>query len=196
MPLMSTFFKIVFIVLCVSASSLSYAQSSIPKEEKGAPAKRPETKLTEVITAVGDTVTTDEYVKRAVNWAKEVNPKYTKSGAATTGAKMELLASFTTKPKELNPRTDYTGKFTMKVVIECKDGRYKYTVSDIKHTSKSGEATAGSVDLIVPECGSMAIDDMMWKKLRGEAMKDANIVVSDLKIGMDKPSTIVESEEW
>jgi hypothetical protein len=84
----------------------------------------------------------------------------------------------------------------MKLTVECKDNRYKYTITDIKHVSKSGLTSAGSIDNIVPECGSVVIGENLWKKLRGEAIKNANMVVSDLKLGMNKPSTQVESEEW
>ncbi len=193
---MTKSFKIVFITFLITTSLFSFGQSSIPKEEKEAPAKRPETKIFEVITSVGDTVTADEYVKRAVNWTKLENPKYVKSSASTNGSKIELNVSFAIKPKELNPETDYTGKFTMKLTVECKDNRYKYTITEIKHVSKSGLTSAGSIDNIVPECGSVVIGENLWKKLRGEAIKNANMVVSDLKLGMNKPSTQVESEEW
>ena len=36
-----------------------------------------------------------------------------------------------------------------------------------KHTSKSGNATGGSIDNVVPECGSMVMGDIQWKKLKG-----------------------------
>ncbi len=191
---MTSNFKLLFLSLLILNSSLIFGQSSAPGGDK--PKTTKETKLTEVITSVGDTVLASEMLKRATNWAKLENPKYAKTNATTAGIKVECMVSFVTKPKELNPESDYTGKITMKVAIECKDNRYKYTVSEIKHVSKSGNTTGGSIDNVVPECGSMTLGEMTWKKLKGEAIRDANMVVSDIKAVMDKPSATEETEEW
>jgi hypothetical protein len=104
--------------------------------------------------------------------------------------------AFPVKPKELNPQCDYTGKIVMKVLIECKDNKYKYTVSGIKHLSTGGKTSAGSVDNIVPECGSMIMPDITWKKLKGEALARAGTIAGDLKEGMKILSTATEKEEW
>jgi hypothetical protein len=153
-----------------------------------------ETKLTEVI--MTDSVPSSELLKRAVNWIKVESDKYKKSSGTTASSKAECSASFPVKPKQLNPEVDYTGKITMKVVIECKDSKYRYTVSDIKHLSKNGRTSGGSVDNRVPECGSNAMNELVWKKLKGEALKVAGQVALDLKEGMTKLSTDVPSEEW
>jgi hypothetical protein len=165
------------------------------KEEDEFAVKNNETKYTEVVAT--DSLPASELLKRAVNWIKVENRQYKKTGGVTTGSKAEFLASFPVKPKELNPEVDYTGKITMKVVIECKTGKYKYTVSDIRHLSKSGRTTAGSIDNPVPECGSMAMNDLVWKKLKGEALRDAAVVVNDIKNGMSTVAApVVAEDEW
>jgi hypothetical protein len=165
------------------------------KQEDEFTRKGPETKITEVVTT--DSLPASELLKRAVNFIKVEHQHYKKSGGSTSGSKAEFLASFAVKPKELNPEVDYTGKITMKVVIECKAAKYRYTVSDIRHLSKSGRATAGSVDNIVPECGSMTMNALVWKKLKGEAMRDAQVVVNDLKAGMstNAPAS-ANADDW
>lgn len=158
------------------------------------PKKKIETKITEVVNT--DSISAGELLQRAVNWVKLESNVYGKSSGVTTGSKAECNATFTVKPKELNPEVDYTGKISMKITIECKDNKYKYTISQIKHISTSGKTTAGSIDNKVPECGSMAMGDIVWKKLKGEALRGANKVVEDLKEGMQKDSKEVEKEEW
>lgn len=188
---MTTHLKLVILSLfmLVSASSV-LAQADDPDSPK----KKIETKLTEVVTT--DSLPASELMKRAVNWVKAESKTYVKSKGATTDNKAECTAIFLVKPKELNPQVDYTGKITMKVTIECKEAKYRYTVNEIKHTSKSGKTTAGSIDNVVPECGSMSMDDIVWKKLKGEAMRYASQVVSDLKAGMTVDSSQTPTDEW
>ncbi len=164
------------------------------KPADDAPKKKEEIKVTEVVQT--DSLPASELLQRAVNWVKVESKQYGKTSGVTTGSKAECTATFPCKPKELNPETDYTGKISMHIAIECKDNRYKYTVSQIKHISASGKTSAGAIENKVPECGSMAMGDIIWKKLKGEALKDASKVVEDLKEGMKKDSKDVEKEEW
>ncbi len=165
-----------------------------PKDDEEVPKKKVETKMSEVI--MTDSLPSSELLNRAINWMKAESYKYVKKSATSSASKAECVASFVIKPKELNPEVDYTGKVLMTVVIEVKDSKYRYTVSEIKHLSKSGKTSGGSIDNLVPECGSMSMKEMTWKKLKAEALKNASIVVADIKEGMNKPSEEVKTDEW
>jgi len=186
----------------IFVSSLALAQTPEPakaadpaKQEDEFANKKIETKVTEVIPT--DSLAASELIKRAVAWIKVESLKYKKTAGTTAGSKVECIASFPVKPKELNPQVDYSGKVTMKVVIECKDSKYRYTISDIKHISKSGNVNGGSVDNVVPDCGSMGMNDLVWRKLKGEMMKGAGLVATDLKAGMAVIATEKKAdEEW
>jgi hypothetical protein len=84
----------------------------------------------------------------------------------------------------------------MRVIIECKDNKYKYTVDHIKHVSTSGKTSLGSIDNIIPECGSMIMPDLTQKKLKGEALKYAGSIASEIKLSMKKSSDEVEKGDW
>ena len=172
--------------------SLSFSAQEAAEGE--GPKKKEETKFTEVVNT--DSLPPGELLKRAVNWVKLEQDGYTKSAGVTTGTKAECNVAFPVKPKDLNPQCDYTGKILMKVLIECKDNKYKYTVSHIKHVSAGGKTSGGSVDNIVPECGSMVMPDITWKKLKGEALARAGSIAADIKEGMKKSSSESEKEEW
>jgi len=188
---MKKYIKALLICFIVVFNFSGFSQE---KTEEDAPKKKNETKFSEVVNT--DSLPASELLKRAVNWVKLESNRYGKTSGITTGSKAECTATFPVKPKDLNPEVDYTGKITMKVTIECKDNKYKYTVSNIKHVSTSGKTSAGSVDNKVPECGSMAMGDIVWKKLKGEAFKGVGKVVEDLKEGMKLSSTETQKEEW
>jgi hypothetical protein len=188
---MKKYIQALVICFLVVFSPSAFSQE---KTEADAPKKKNETKFSEVVNT--DSLPSTELLQRAVNWVKIESNRYGKTSGVTTGSKAECTATFPVKPKELNPEVDYTGKIHMKVTIECKDNKYKYTVSQIKHVSTSGKTTAGSIDNKVPECGSMAMGDLVWKKLKGEALRGAGVVVEDIKEGMKKSSADSGKEEW
>ncbi len=172
---------------------LFFFQGSFAQEDDE-PKLKKETKLTEVI--VTDSASLSELLKRAVNWVKVESARYGKTNGVSTGAKAECTITFPVKPKELNPVCDYEGKIVMRAIIECKDNKYRYTISNIKHVSKSGRASAGSIDNVVPECGSMIMIDLTWRKLKGEALGKAGWVASDIKEAMKIKSSEGTKDEW
>ena len=193
---MNTRFKIVvfFGLIFSTVSVMGQTATATPASQEDEVTKKvEEVKLTEVV--LTDSLSANELLNRAVNWVKSESAKYKKTSGATTASKAECTVNFPVKPKDLNPETDYTGKISMKVVIECKDNRYKYTISQIKHISKSGKASGGAIENEIPECGSMALQSLTWKKLKGEAVKGAQLVVADIKAGMFK-SSAEAVEDW
>lgn len=138
-----------------------------------------------------------EILKRAVNFVKIESKKYAKGNGVTTGSKAECVASFNYKPKELNPQADVQGTFTMHVSIEAKEGKYRYTISKLSHNAKNPDYTGGDVYSEVPKCGSMKLPPDLWKRLRSEALKNAGVVVEELKEAMKHPSDEKTGEdEW
>lgn len=172
---------------------LSFSVSAQNKEKSVSDKGKPETKFSEIV--VTDSLPSSEILNRAVNWVKLETPKYEKSNGVTTAGKAECIAKFSIKPKELNPQCDYTGSITMKVIVEAKESKYRYTIHQIKHISKSGKTSGGSIDNVVPECGSMIMNDTQWKKIKGEAVKYAMILVGELMEAMKKDSQ-AQTDEW
>jgi hypothetical protein len=122
-----------------------------------------------------------EIVKRAQNWYMEKNPKYTKANGSNSGKTVTCNVSFPYKQKLLNPENDVDGKFTMDVIIEAKDGKYRYTVKNIKHIANKQGMSGGDIYAKIPEAGSMAITDRTWKHVKSEAFTCAKFVIEDFK---------------
>lgn len=199
--------KFICALAILGSSSIAVAQEQ----------KKDEKKIQEVITLQADPVSLppnadgsvavdttgpkpmeqSEILKRAIYFVKIESKKYTKANGVTTGSKAECVATFNYKPKELNPQADVQGTFTMHVSIEAKQGKYRYTISKITHNAKNPEFTGGDVYSEVAKCGSMKMPPDLWKRLRSEALKNAAVVVEDLKETMKRPSTAASSEdEW
>lgn len=149
--------------------------------------------VSEVI--IKDSVPAKDLLARATTWAKKKHPKYEKINAVGGTTKVELDVDFYIKPKELNPPHDYTGKILMHIKIEIKDGKYKYTINQVKHIADNGKNSGGDITKDIPECGTMFLPDMTWKKIKGEAVKDVYIVIEDIKDAMSTPVKVV-SEDW
>ncbi len=200
-------------LLCIAACLVS--TSALVAQEQ----KTDEKKIQEVITMNADpvslpplpdgTIPTDtstaskpmaqtEILKRAVNYIKIETKKYKKSNGVNVASKAECVATFNYKPKELNPQADVEGTITMHISIEAKDGKYRYTISKIHHNAKNADYSGGDIYGDVPKCGSMKIPSDLWIRIRSEAGKATNVVVSDLKEFMKLPSDapLGNGDEW
>lgn len=189
--------KILFKALFVSSLFLitipSIAQEEAGSKDDAVEKKMEDKKFQEVILV--DSTSASEILKRAVNFIKLESPRFAKAKGVTTGNKAECIAKFKIKVKELNPNPDYTGTISMHVSIECKDNRYRYVITKLTHTSANGKANGGDVNNQVPTCGSMTMSDLVWKKIKGEAYKNANMVISELKEAMSRPADTAK-DEW
>lgn len=136
-----------------------------------------------------------ELYKRASNWGKSKHVKYTKSNAATAGTNVSCSASFVYKQKQLNPENEVDGQITMDIVIEAKEGKYRYTIKNIKHVATKQGMSGGDIYLQIPECGSMKINDQTWKHIKAAAFADIQVIVDDLKSKM-KEDGDKKKDEW
>ncbi len=138
-----------------------------------------------------------ELAKRAQIWMGEKPTKYTKSNCANNGKGVTCQVSFPYKIKELNPTDKVEGEITMAVTIEAKEGKYRYTINNIKHKATVAESSGGDVYGVVPECGSMKLTDLSWKHIKSAAFADAKIVADDLKATMAKFSgDAPKKDDW
>ena len=148
-------------------------------------------------TASAKPVASGEVLKRALNFIRTENSKYNKSTIVNVGNKAECMVSFKYKPKELNPKSDVEGVFTMHLSVEAKDGKYRYSITKLIHTSKNSDCTGGDIYADVPICGSMRLSPPQWKQMKSEALKNTTILITDLKETMKVSSALsVEKDDW
>ncbi len=137
-----------------------------------------------------------EIAKRAGNWLKAKSAKYTKANGSNTGNTVTCNITFPFKQKVLNPENEADGQITMDVVIDVKEGKYRYTLKNIKHKGDKAEISGGSIYEKLPECGSMKINDLTWKHIKSASYGDIQNVVDDLKAIMKQDGDKPKKDEW
>jgi len=136
-----------------------------------------------------------EVLKRAQNWYSAKESKFVKANGANSGKSVSCNITFVYKQKLLNPENEVDGKITMDILIDAKEGKYRYTIKNIKHKANKQGMSCGDIYAVVPECGSMNVNDRTWKQIKTAAAIDAQMVVEDLKTTM-KEEVKAEKEEW
>jgi hypothetical protein len=136
-----------------------------------------------------------EVLKRAQNWYTLKHSKIKKSNGTNSGQTVSCSVTFPFKQKILNPENDVDGTITMDVIIEAKEGKYRYTIKNIKHKANKAGMSCGDIYATVPECGSMKVSDKTWKLIKKEAFAGAQMVAEDIKDKMIK-EVDAKKDEW
>lgn len=160
------------------------------KQEEETPAEAPADTLPPTMPAPSE-----ELVKRAQAWYLEKALKYEKVNGSNAGKNVSCQVVFNFKQKILNPENDVDGKIKMELIVEAKEGKYRYTVKNIKHVANKPGMSGGDIYNVVPECGSLNLSDRTWKIIKTESMNDAQLVIKELKEFM-KNELDEKKDEW
>lgn len=136
-----------------------------------------------------------EVLKRSQHWYKLKNKKFVKSHGTNSGNSVSCNVSVPYKEKVFNTLYSLDGNITMDIVIEAKEGKYRYTIKNIKHVATKTENSGDDVFSLVPKCGSGKIEAKQWVKIKAEALADAQLVADDLKIQMKKDLD-TKKDDW
>lgn len=193
------FYIIAFLLLSFSLNAQKEEEGKFIREVVSIEVERP--KSTNSNPEVPDTLPPtmpapeSEVLKRAENWYKVKNNAYEKSSGAISGKTVACKATFVFKQKVLNPENDVDGKIIMDVLVEAKEGKYRYTVKNIIHKANKPGMDCGDVYGKIPACGSMKVNDLTWKHVKSAAFNSAKLLVADLKAKM-KISSEEAKDEW
>jgi hypothetical protein len=136
-----------------------------------------------------------EILDRAQEWYNTKAIRYQKTNGSNTGRAVTCNVSFNYKQKQLNPESLVDGKIIMDVVIDAKEGKYRYTIKNLRHKGDKAGMSGGDVYNLVPECGTVLLPERLWRLIRAEALVNANLVVEDLKAKM-KQEVIKNKDDW
>jgi len=90
----------------------------------------------------------------------------------------------------------HTGTVEYEVTLACKDGRYKYMITNFVH---SGErASGGKLEGNLPECGKYTLTPSGWATIKKKTMEEMDRFINNLKAGMggNDPNAPKVGNDW
>ncbi|TAH25209.1 MAG: DUF4468 domain-containing protein [Cytophagales bacterium] len=140
-----------------------------------------------------ESVNKEELYKRALEWSK----KNTKVEDNKTDAK--YISKVAIKSKYPAPMKGYfhDGEIIAKVTISCKEGKYKYEITDITHSSSRG--SGGNIENKIPECGKYTLTLEGWGVIKNQAKIEIPKIIETIKQAMQKASPTASAkskEDW
>lgn len=123
--------------------------------------------------------------------------------SASDVTKLEDGNTTTIVTKALMPRNfinplnkSHGGRVAFKFTIQCKDGRYRYSVTDFVHEDRINSSfTGGALENDKPACGGLYMPRKSWEKIKTETAAHAERFIAEMKATM-KGSAGFSSENW
>lgn len=83
------------------------------------------------------------------------------------------------------PGIMHSGTVTYTVVVACKEGRYKYVITDLVHSSPKGNG--GALEKSVPECNKYVLSMQGWGDIKRLTAAEMEKLVANIKVTMGNP---------
>ncbi len=81
------------------------------------------------------------------------------------------------------PGLQHSGKVEYLVTLACKDGRYKYIITNLTHSGD--KASGGKLEGAQPECGKLLLIPSGWNVIKKQTMDQMDGFVKRLKASME-----------
>jgi hypothetical protein len=94
------------------------------------------------------------------------------------------------------PGLMHSGNVSYTVTIACKDGRYKYIITDFIHTSDKGNG--GALEKSIPECNKYVLTLQGWGDIKKQTATEMEKLASNIKSGMANPNDkpVGDGKDW
>ncbi len=94
------------------------------------------------------------------------------------------------------PGLQHTGKVEYLVTLACKDGRYKYIITNFVHSGE--KASGGKLEGLYPECGKLLLIQSGWLMIKKQTMEQTEKLIARLKASMEggDPNSPKVGTDW
>lgn len=91
-------------------------------------------------------------------------------------------------------QTDSHVDFTISVFV--KEGRYKYTITDLEHVSNQSGYSGGALEDDKPDCGGMRMVKKGWVQVKEQTSEKVPLIIADLKATMAGSGNSEPDDDW
>ena len=168
--------KISFAVLLLGGAFRASAQVPFPVEES-----TQKITYSEVVTI--NKVKKGELLKRTQNWAAAGQYVPLKQQAAD---QYQCRGQFNVSYPSITAGKTDKGLVTYSTAVYCKDGKYKYVLTDFSHRGLDGRGDGGKLENSTPACGKFIMSVASWNKIREQTHAEAESAVASLKAALEK----------
>ncbi|HSZ24360.1 MAG TPA: DUF4468 domain-containing protein [Cytophagaceae bacterium] len=94
------------------------------------------------------------------------------------------------------PGLQHSGKVEYLVTLACKDGRYKYIITNFVHSGE--KASGGKLEGSLPECGKLILTLAAWGSIKKQTMEQMDKFIKNLKANMEgaDPNAPKVGNDW
>jgi len=178
----------IFLVCCTS----TFGQIAIPIDKNSGKAI-----FTEVISI--DSISAENLYNRARLFVvNNYNSAKTVTDLSDDKLQSIVLKAYTTSHFKSWAGIYEAGGFNYILKIYCKDGRYKYEISDLVHTGMYDTvniSSGGAIENVKPACGTMHISKGQWDYIKKDCISNIEELIKNLKKSMLIKSEM-EKKDW
>lgn len=113
--------------------------------------------------------------------------------AKDAGVKLQWSGSLGVKYPSVQRGGFENGTVEFSVVVYCKDGRYKYVITDFKHTAR--HASCGNLESEKSECTKYQLVPSSWTKIKSDTKEKVEEYLKDMKSVIKKDTAIIEDTD-
>ncbi|SKD10116.1 protein of unknown function [Chitinophaga ginsengisegetis] len=183
---------LIFVLLAAASLSVKAQEITFPKNDAG------NIEYTNVIAV--DSASEQQLYSRARLFVANAFK------SATDVTQLEDPTTFTVVTKGNLPRF-YSNPFNktqggfvaFKFTVQCREGRYKYSVTDLIHKQSANSTIHDSGGLLtneVPDCGRLNLPLKSWKRLKVQTDQNINLFINELKQTMAGKKAFSGNDNW